>query len=141
MITALKAGSSKKVSILRILLSEINNQTIAAKRELTDEEIILIVRKEVKKLEEVRILFEKAGRSDLVEENKKEREVLFVYLPKELSDEELTSEMRSMVEEHRDILEKTPKRLMGMVIGKLKSRADTKRILSRLSLLYPSIYS
>ncbi|HLC94676.1 MAG TPA: GatB/YqeY domain-containing protein [Patescibacteria group bacterium] len=140
-LAALKAGSGKKVSILRLLLSEINNQTIAVKKELTDEEVIAIVRKEVKKLDEVRILFEKAERNDLAEANKEECEVLLAYLPKELSDEELTSEIRTMVEEHRDVLEQTPKRLMGMVIGKLKSRADTKRILSRLSLLYPSISS
>lgn len=80
------------ITMLRaaVLQVEKDNQKV-----LDDEEIMVIVSKEVKKRRESIIEFEKANRQDLIEDLNKEIEILCKYLPKQLSD----NEIRKLVEE------------------------------------------
>ena len=66
---------------------------------MTDEQIIDIIAKEVKKRKDSLVDYEKGGREDLVEQIKKEIQVLEKYLPKPLSREELEKEIKQIVQE------------------------------------------
>src|SRR3990167_7084050 len=99
-IQALKKHDQEKLSILRYILAQIKNQEIEKKSsqskgglDLTDDETISVLRKNVKELNESIESFKKGGRQDLVLEYQKQLQVVSSYLPKELSDEELEQEI------------------------------------------------
>ena len=101
---ALKNQESILLSTLRMLISAIRNKQIEKRSklakggttedlerfaELTDEEVIEVIRSEVKKRREAIIEYEKGGRKDLADKENMELLILQKYMPKELSDEEI----------------------------------------------------
>ena len=134
-IAALKAHEEQRLSVLRFLLSDIKNQQIEKQQELTDEDVIVVIRKQVKKLEDAIPLFEKGNRPEMAADNKKQIEILSAYLPAEMSDEELKSQIQKIIEENKEMYEKNPKAIIGIVMGKLKSEAAPARIMSVLNSL------
>lgn len=92
--TAMKAGDRPRVEVLRFVLSGLNNaQKEKSIKEpgamLTDDEVVSLLQKEVKRRRDSMELFRQGGRNDLLE--KEEADILMIqaYLPKELSREEL----------------------------------------------------
>ena len=89
---ALKASEQLKLSALRMAQSAIHNKEIQLlKKEtgLSDEEVVEVLKGEVKKRKDASAEFEKASRADLADKEKREAELLAVYLPAEISDEDL----------------------------------------------------
>lgn len=79
---AMKEKNELLVLVLRSINSEIHNKEIEKKgKELTEEEVVEVLMKEAKKRKQAIEAFEKGGRSDLVEKEKKELEILKKYLP------------------------------------------------------------
>jgi len=121
---ALKGNEQTKLSTLRFLWSFIKNEEIAKQRELSDEEVVALVRRQVKQHQESIDSFEKAGRPELVAKEKAEMEILQSLLPPSLSEEEL----RKIVEEVRTSLSEDQRnnfgRVMGEVMTRVKGRAD-----------------
>lgn len=133
LITALKAKDEVTLSTLRFLQSALKNKQIEKREDLTDEEVIGVIRKQVKELSEAAEMFKKGGREDLVAQNEAQIEVLKKYLPAEISDEELKSEIEKIMAENKEVYEKNPKAIIGVVMGALKSKADPKRIMQELN--------
>jgi len=127
-IKALKEKDRKTLSVLRYLSSQIKNKEIDKKQDLSAEEIIQLIRKQIKDLEEALVMFQKGGREDLVRQNKEQIEILSNYLPKELSDEELKKEVKKIIEENKALYKNNPKALIGICVKTLKSKADPRRI-------------
>ncbi len=96
--------------------------------ELQDSDILTILAKEVKKRKDSLSDYQKGGREDLVEQINKEIQVLEVYLPKQLSKEELEKELQEIVKK----LNATSMKDMGIVMKtakeKIGTRADGKEI-------------
>lgn len=134
-IAALKARDEKKLSTLRFLLSEIKNEQIDKQKELTDEDVVAVIRKQVKKLEDAAVLFEKGGRSEMVEDNKTQITILQTYLPAEISDEELQTRIQKIISENKEVYDQNPKAIIGIVMGSLKSEASPSRIMNILNSL------
>lgn len=92
--------------------------------QLTDDEVIEVISSEIKKRRESISQFEKGGRSDLVEQEKKELEILMDYMPKQMTEEEI----RSLVKETVKKLElKSPKdtgKVMAALMPQVKGRAE-----------------
>ncbi len=97
---ALLAGEKLKVEVLKGLKSAIQNKRIANQSELSDDEIIGIVKKEVKKRHEAAELYEQAGASDRKDKELQEAEILTDYLPKQLTDEELAEVVSEIIEQN-----------------------------------------
>lgn len=131
-IAALKSGDKKRLSILRFIIAQVQNKEIEKKAELTDEETVAVLKKVARELKESIVAFEKGNRPELVEENKKQLEVVSSYLPEEMPDEELGAEIEKILEENKAIVEQNPKAAIGIVMGKLKSKADPSRIMPAL---------
>ena len=131
-LTALKSGDKFKLSVLRFVNSQIKNKEIEKKSELNDDETLAVVKKFAKEIKESIEAFIKGGRQELVEENKKQLEVIQDYLPKELSDEELDKSIGEILNENAKLVDENPKAVIGLVMGKLKSKADTSRIMTVL---------
>ncbi|HBT81502.1 hypothetical protein A2757_02810 [Candidatus Giovannonibacteria bacterium RIFCSPHIGHO2_01_FULL_48_47] len=99
---ALKASEQLKLSALRMAQSAIHNKEIQLlKKEtgLSDEEVVEVLKGEVKKRKDASAEFEKASRADLADKEKREAELLAVYLPAEISDEDLERILKDGIRE------------------------------------------
>ncbi|WJY67122.1 GatB/YqeY domain-containing protein [Corynebacterium auris] len=89
---AMKAKEKERTGTLRMLLAAIQTaETEGAKHEAGDEEILKIIAREIKKRRESAEIYSTNGREELAAQELAEAEILEVYQPKQLSDEELSS--------------------------------------------------
>ena len=127
-IAALKSGDKATLSVLRYIVAQIKYKEIEKRTDLTDEEVVAVLRKQIKELKEANEGFEKGGRTDLVEENNRQIEVISRYLPTEMSDEDLTKEIEALVEQNKDAIAANPKAVIGICMNALRSKVDPSRI-------------
>lgn len=127
-IAAMKAKDVEKLQTLRYILAQIKNIEIDKRVELSEEEVVNILRKEVKKLQDSIDSFLSANREDLAKEYQFQKDIIASYLPQELSDEELKAEIEKIVEANKELFEKNPNALIGICVKELKSKADASRI-------------
>ena len=132
-ITALKTNQKEKLGTLRMVLARIKNQEIEKKSALTDEEVIVIIRKFVKELKESILAFEKGNRPDLLAESKNQMEIVNAFLPPEATDEELTGEIKKIIAANQQVVQQNPKALMGICVKQLKDKAEPGRIIGLLN--------
>ncbi len=96
--------------------------------ELTEEQVVEIIAKETKKRKDAQIEFEKSGREDLINQNNEEIAILSEYLPKQLSEEEIETIVKKVIEETGA----TTMKDMGTVMKKSKEQigvaADGKTV-------------
>ena len=86
---AMKAKDTFRTSVLRMLKSALKNEEINKKSPLTDDEVLAIIKKQVKTRKDSMNEYASYNRMDLVDSLQKEIDILNEYLPEELSDEEL----------------------------------------------------
>jgi uncharacterized protein YqeY len=135
---AMLAKDADRLSALRLLKSALGYAQIERKTEsLSDADFVALVQKEVKKRRDSIEQFEKGGRPELAEKEKKEITVLETYLPKALSAEELEQLVKATIQETGA----TSKKDMGPVIkavqAKAAGRADGKTISGMVGKLLP----
>lgn len=134
---AMKAQDKEKLSVVRMVKGAIQMEELNKKHELSDDEVIAIIAKQIKSRKEAIVEFEKANRNDLVEQNQKEIEILNTYMPEQLSEEEINK----IIDEAFTKINPTSERDMGKIIGAispiLKGKADmgnvSKIVKERLS--------
>jgi len=136
--SAMLAKDADRLSTLRLLKSVIGYVQIERKTEnLSDADFVSVVQKEVKKRRDAIEQYEKGGRPELAEKEKKEIPVLEAFLPKALSPEELEQLIKSTIQETGA----TSKKDMGPVIkavqAKAAGRADGKTISGLVGKLLP----
>jgi len=123
---SLKQGNKERVNVLRYVLSQIKYREINTQKDITDEETVSVLRQEIKKRNEAIEMFKKGSRQDLVEQNQNEIAIIREYLPPSLSDSELNKIINDILKES-EVPVHTGK-LIGLVIGKTKGRAEPGRI-------------
>jgi uncharacterized protein YqeY len=96
---AMKARETLRLAVLRLTLSELKNARITKQEDLTDEEVIQILKREVKRREEAIDQYRKGDRSDLAEKEGKEAEILKSYLPKQLEGAALEAAVDAAIQE------------------------------------------
>ncbi len=125
---ALKAGAKDKVSTLRMLNAALKNKQIDKRRPLTEEEVIETVRTLIKQRRDSVEQFAKGGRQDLVDKETAEIAVLEVYLPKQLTREELEIMVREAVAQSGAQGAKEMGKVMKALIPMVGGRADGKLV-------------
>ncbi|MFA6272244.1 MAG: GatB/YqeY domain-containing protein [Patescibacteria group bacterium] len=125
-IIALKARESEKVSTLRMVISAIKNEAIAKRKELTEEETLSVVAREIKKRKESAEAYEKGGRKDLSEAESAEAGLLQQYLPEPLSEAELEKIIKEVMQETGAESVKDMGRVMSQVMAKAQGKAEGK---------------
>lgn len=123
-----RAGGKLRLSVIRMVRANIKNIEINDKKELTDEDVLKVLLKEVKMRQDSLEEFERAGRDDLSGQAREEIEILKNYLPEALSDEELKALVAEVIIETGAAGLKDLGRVMPAVIAKARGRADGKRI-------------
>ena len=123
---ALKAKDKNIYPTLRLIVSAIKDAEIAGRtkgqKEIKDSDIISLLKKMIKQRNESCEVYEKAGRNELLENEKKEIEVINTFLPKQLSEEET----KKICQETIKSIGASSMKDMGKIMGALKSKhADT----------------
>lgn len=131
LVSAMKSGDKFTLSVLRMLKSAIiYEQTNGEKHELTDDDIMSVIKKQVKTRKTSMEEYLSYDRKDLADNLQKEIDILSKYLPEELSDEELTKIIDEIITE----LKPDGMKGMGMVIkavsAKCGAAADMKKVSS-----------
>ena len=125
---AMKNSDKFKVSVLRMLKSAIQAEKINAKNELTDENIIAIIKKQVKQRTDSILEYEKYNRPDMVATLKQEIKILEEYLPKQLSEEETKEAVKKIMSNYPDATIKDMGKIMKEASSSLGSVADMSEV-------------
>ena len=128
--TALKAREAGKarLSVLRVALAAVKNREIELRRELTDDEVVDVLAREVRSRQDVLPDYERGGREDLVAKMREEIRFLQEYLPQQASPEEVEDAVRAQIaasgaQGMRDI-----GKVMGPVMQAMRGRADGRLV-------------
>jgi len=103
---------------------ELTEEELGKESCLTDEETTEVIFTEVKKRKEALLLFEKGGRQDLAEKEKKEAAILQEYLPEQLSEEEVKKIVKEAVGKVGAKEIKDMGKVMAELMPKVKGKAD-----------------
>ncbi len=120
---AMKARDIEALNALRYLLSLVRNSEIDLKHDLSDEEFISLLQKEVKRRREAVEQFKTAGRQELVATEETQLTVLMQFLPKQMSKEEIEAEVAKLV---ATLPSKDMSTAMREIMPKFRGRADGK---------------
>lgn len=129
LITTMKEKDKFKLDVIRMLKSAVQNETIEKKRELTDDEVLAVIKREVKKRNSSIEEYTKYNKTEMVETLKKEVEILSTYLPEEMSDEELMKVIDEVMAETGA----TSVKEMGLVIKSVGARVGSCADMSKVS--------
>jgi uncharacterized protein len=124
---AMLARDELKLSVLRMLLSGITYYEInkgGAGYEATDEDVLAVIAKEVKQRKDSIEQFEKAGRQELADKEKKELALLEIYLPQQLSEEEITNFVTEAIQQTGTSTPQDMGKVMSALMPKTKGKAD-----------------
>ena len=131
-ISAQKAADAARLSVLRLMLSEIKNKEIEKRGALTDEEVTEVLRREVKKRKDAVILFMKGGRTDLVEKDTADITVIEAYLPALMSREDVARVVNEVcasgISDFPSVMREAMKKLKGKADGALVSEIIKSRM-------------
>jgi uncharacterized protein YqeY len=120
---AMKARDQLRIDTLRSAISAFKYKHAEAGKELTPEEEIAVLQKQVKQRNDSISEYTKAGRQELVDKETKEREILATYLPAQKSEEEVRQAVRSIIAEI-PADQRNQGNVMKTVMPQLKGQAD-----------------
>lgn len=123
-ITAYKAKETEKISVLRMLQSAIKNAEIDSKKELDDAQVVEIITKQTKQRKDAIDQYQKGGRADLVEKEQKELDIISVYMPKQLTEEEVVSIVKKAIADTGAQNKSDMGKVMGAIMPQVKGKAD-----------------
>lgn len=127
--TAMKERQENRKLILNYLISQIKNKKIDLQRELTDEEVVNLIRKEVKSLQEGMLFLQKAGKGDELKTEEEKRKVLEGYLPQLMTKEQTKNLIQQIVVELGLIdLQKQKGVLMKEIMSKYRGSIDPELV-------------
>ena len=130
--TALLAGEKEQAMILRTLKSVILEAEIAANKRdtgLEEDALMQLFAKESKKRQDAIDLYTNAGEAERADKEKREQEIIAIYLPQQLSDEELSTLVdQALTESGGDTSPQAMGKIIGLVRSKAEGRADGSRI-------------
>ena len=121
---AMKAKDSVKLGTVRSVISAVKNQEIDLKKELSEEEILTIVSREVKKRKEASVLYEKGNRPELKDKEIQEMKILQTYLPEQVSEKDLRRRIQEVIAETGAEGMKDFGKIMKTLVPEFKGRAD-----------------
>ena len=127
-ITAMKSKDKETLTVLRMVKGAIQLEEINKKAELKDDEVIGVISKQIKMRKESIVEFEKGNRQDLIDQANKEIEILNVYMPEQLSEEEINKIINSAFDKVKPSAMSDMGKLMGVLTPELKGKADMSAV-------------
>ncbi|PLT30960.1 GatB/YqeY domain-containing protein [Peribacillus deserti] len=122
---AMKNKDKDKLSVIRMLKASLQNEAIKHKKqELTEEEELTVLSRELKQRKDSLQEFENAGRQDLADKLLTEINYVEVYMPEQLSEEEVSEIVKQTILEVNAVSKADMGKVMGAVLPKVKGKAD-----------------
>lgn len=118
--TARKAQDKAQVTVLGTIISEIKNREIELKRDLTDDDVIDVLRRGIKKRRESIEMYDKGARPDLAATERNEVEALGKYMPASVGDDEIRAAVTAAIDGGATNVGA----VMGKVMSQFKGRAE-----------------
>lgn len=126
---ALKNKETAKLSTLRLIKAELTNLEKEKKAvKLNDPQILATIQRAVKKRKEAIVAYKKGGREDLAQKEAQEIDFLQLYLPKQLSEEEITDAVKEIIAKTGASGPQDIGKVMGSIMKKLAGQADGQQV-------------
>ena len=128
---ALRAKDRQKIDFLSLIRADIKNQAINLKKDkLEDAEVLAVLKKTQKKLQDAEESITKSGRTDLIEGLEKELAILGQYLPEPLEEAKILEIVNTVINEISASSMKDMGKVMKEVLARVGVRADSKKVSS-----------
>jgi uncharacterized protein len=122
---AMKNKEKDKLSVIRMVKASLQNEAIKlGTKELSEDAELTVLSREVKQRKDSLHEFDKAGRQDLVDKLRTELEILELYLPEQLSEEELSEIVKETINEVGATSKAEMGKVMAAIMPKVKGKAD-----------------
>ena len=121
---AMRARETERLGTIRLLLAAIKQREVDDRVELDDAAVTAVIDKMIKQRKDSIAQFETAGRTDLVDKEKAELDVLSAYMPAQLSDAEVAAEVQAAVAQVGAAGPQDMGKVMGVLKPKLAGKAD-----------------
>ena len=126
--TAMRDKEVVKRDSIRTINTMIKQIEVDERREIDDEEVIKLIQRGIKQREEAITQYKAASRDDLVSKEQEQIDVFMLYLPEQISEEELESGMKEIIAQTAALSMKDMGKVMGIASKKLAGKADGKDI-------------
>jgi len=123
-----KEAGKFRLSVIRMVRASIKNVEIDKRRELSDDDVLEILAREVKMRRDAGEEFAKAGRDDLAQSAQAEVAVLVEYLPKQLGADEVRQLVREVIAQVGAVTDKELGKVMSALMPKVKGKADGRMV-------------
>lgn len=133
----MRAGDRLKLSTLRMLVAAIKQKEIDTRTELSDDDVISIIEKQMQQRLEAAEQYESAGRNELFEKESQEAEILKTYLPEKMSEDDVIAMIEKIISDMGVVSMKE----MGSIMAALKNEAGSKIDMKLASQLVREIIS
>jgi uncharacterized protein len=121
---AMKNKEKDKLSVIRMIKASIQNEALKTGKEISEEEELTVLSREVKQRKDSLHEFDKAGREDLVEKIRTELQYVELYMPKQLSEEEVSEIVKQAISETGASSKAEMGKVMAVIMPKVKGKAD-----------------
>ena len=125
---SMKAKDTVRLETVRSVISAFKKQEIDTRKDLTEEEILTLVSREVKKRKEAATLYEQGNRHELKDKELQEMEILKSYLPEQVSEEDLRRRIKEVIAETGAEGMKDFGKIMKTLVPEFKGKADNAQI-------------
>jgi len=123
-----KEAGKQRLSVIRMVRAAVKNSEINSKKELSDEEVLEVIAREVKQRRDAIPEYEKGNRQDVVENLQAEIKILLEYLPEQLTEDEIRQLVQKVIKEVGASSSKDMGKVMGKLMPQVKGKADGKLV-------------
>jgi len=127
---AMKNQDKDTLNVIRMVKGAIQLEEINLKRELNDEEVVTVISRQIKTRKETISELENSGRDELINQTKKEIEILNKYMPVMMSEEEINKVIEEVFNEVKPVDSKDMGKVMAKISPILKGKADMSLVSS-----------
>jgi len=125
---AMRERDDARKGAIRMALAALKNARVDKNADLTEEEMLVVLAKEVRQRHDSLSEYEKAGREDLVAEERTALDILEVYMPQMLSEDEIADVAREVIGELGATDPKQMGQVMREMMSRVKGRADGRLV-------------
>ncbi|MEM8843695.1 MAG: GatB/YqeY domain-containing protein [Pseudomonadota bacterium] len=126
--SAMKDGNKERLTTIRLILAAVKQVEVDTRDQVDDQSMLVILDKMAKQRRESISQFEQAGRDDLVAKEKQELEIISEFLPKALSEGEITQLINDAMQQTSASSMKDMGKVMGILKPQLQGRADMGQV-------------
>ena len=122
--SAMKAGEAEKLSVLRMAKAALKNKQIELSHELSDEEALAVLGKELKQRRDAEAEFRNGNRPEMADKEASEAVILTTYLPEQMSEAQVTELVDAAIVETAAVTAADLGKVMGALMPKTRGKAD-----------------